>query len=191
MISIEHTIIKHMHECILAKILPSLTHFVTTELKFVCFYDHIMIWCWNLMIIIRNSIGHRKCNVQCFRYFWKTGSTSQNFSVVKNFQKWNLPDFKFYLSMITNFFFLSYGAMVILGLCSMLFSIVYCSENRLKINITPYGDFFLFYLPRCNLKSGVTFFKSFLPQIVRYTSRFSWNNRNIECALHLRWPVDV
>ena len=35
--------------------------------------------------------------------------------------------------------------MFILGLFSLLFYIVYCSENRLKINITPYGEFYLVF----------------------------------------------
>ena len=30
--------------------------------------------------------------------------------------------------------------MLILGLFSLLSCIVYCSENRLKINTTPYGE---------------------------------------------------
>ena len=33
--------------------------------------------------------------------------------------------------------------MLLLDLFSLLFCIVYCSENRLKINITPYGEIFL------------------------------------------------
>ena len=34
--------------------------------------------------------------------------------------------------------------MLILGLFSLLVCIVYCSENRLKINITPYGEIFYY-----------------------------------------------
>ena len=54
----------------------------------------------------------------CFRYFLfrKTGSPSHNFFMVKNF----LPDFKFYLSKLTNKFS-PYGVMLILGLFSLRF----------------------------------------------------------------------
>ena len=34
--------------------------------------------------------------------------------------------------------------MLTLGLVSLPFSIVYCSENRSKINITPYGENFYY-----------------------------------------------
>ena len=80
----------------------------------------------------------------CFRYFGKTGSPSQNFLSVKNFSKCNPPDFIPVSQVIKNFPIWCNVEF------SLLFCIVYCSENRLKINITPYWIFFLllFNLPR-------------------------------------------
>ena len=50
--------------------------------------------------------------------------------------------------------------MLILGLLSLLFWIVYCSENRLKINITPYGEIFYYLTYRNKFKLWkVTFSK--------------------------------
>ena len=38
--------------------------------------------------------------------------------------------------------------MLVLGLFSLMFCIVYGSENRLKVNIRPYGDFFYYLIYR-------------------------------------------
>ena len=38
--------------------------------------------------------------------------------------------------------------MLILGLFSLRFCVVYCNENRLKINIIPYKEILLVNLPR-------------------------------------------
>ena len=67
--------------------------------------------------------------------------------------------------------------MLISSLFSLPFHIVCRSENRLKINITPYGDSFIIQ----NLKSGgVTFLKSFLPlRNFGMDFRVFGNNRNI------------
>ena len=81
-----------------------------------------------------------------FLFFARKPEVSyQNLLMVKTFKKVNLPDFKFYLLKLIKYFPIWCNVKF-----SLLFSIVYCSENRLTINITPYGDFFflLFYLPR-------------------------------------------
>ena len=53
--------------------------------------------------------------------------------------------------------------MLILGQFSLLFCIVYCIENRLKINIPLMGKFFIILLTEINFKTlRVTFFKVFL-----------------------------
>ena len=46
----------------------------------------------------KKTTGHLKsiC-ISCCHYFLKTGGPSHNFSIVKDFQKCNPPDFKFYL----------------------------------------------------------------------------------------------
>ena len=55
--------------------------------------------------------------------------------------------------------------MLILAMFSLLFCIAYCSENRLKINITPYGEiFYRDLLTEIKFKIWrFTFLKSFLP----------------------------
>ena len=54
----------------------------------------------------------------------------------KKKKKSNLPDFKFYPSNLTSKNFPDMCNVKF----SLLFCIVYCSVNRLKINITPYGE---------------------------------------------------
>ena len=63
--------------------------------------------------------------------------------------------------------------MLILGLFSLIFCIIYRSENKLKIIITPYREkVLLFNLPRFQIWK-VTFLKSFYhKEIMELTSGF-------------------
>ena len=58
------------------------------------------------------------------------------FSGKKYFSKCHLPDFKLYPSNLTNKKFSMWCTFYF----SLLFCIVYCDGNRLKINITPCGE---------------------------------------------------
>ena len=71
-----------------------------------------------------------------FRYFQKTGYPSQYLLLVENVSKFNPPDFIFYPSLFTNKNFSTWSNVML----SLLVCIVYCSENRLEINITPYEE---------------------------------------------------
>ena len=89
------------------------------------------------------TIGHLRCmRMSLFSSLRKIRSPSHNFLVQKTFKKCNPPDFQLCLGKITNKTFP--GATLILGVFSLLFYIVY----GLKINITPWGKFLLFNLPR-------------------------------------------
>ena len=86
--------------------------------------------------VISNAMGSN-----CFRYFRKTGSPSQNFFMVKTFQKCNHPDFKFNLGKSSDKIFPLW--------CNVNFESVFTAikqkaeKNRPKINITRYGNFLL------------------------------------------------
>ena len=67
--------------------------------------------------------------------------------------------------------------------------IVYCCENRLKINITPYGEFFYY----STYQERVTFFKSFYhKEIMGWTSGFpeiTETSRVHRFEIDSRWTV--
>ena len=73
--------------------------------------------------------------------------------------------------------------MFILDLLPLLFCIVYCSENilKIKINITPYGEKFYYLTYRVKFE-GLHFWKVFL-SLRNYVTdfRFSENNGNMMC----------
>ena len=72
--------------------------------------------------------------------------------------------------------------MLILGQFSLLFCIVYCSGNRLKINMTPYLEnvYYLTYRDKIKNLVGYIFEKFF-------TTKKLWDELSVfRCALHLR-----
>ena len=78
-----------------------------------------------------------------FRHFWKTGIPFHNFSLVKTFQKYNPPDFKFYLGKLTtgNKIFPPYGVNFAF-LCCLL------QWKKTQNTLHHMGNFFISNLPR-------------------------------------------
>ena len=100
----------------------------------------------NIQVHVQGNKGTVQFSNQCaldFSIFCtKTRSVIPKFVNGKTLKKRvNLPDFKFCLPKLIKYFPIWCNVKF-----SLLFRIVYCSENRLTINITPYGEFFFYYL---------------------------------------------
>ena len=126
------------------------------------------------MLIFTRSYSSSRINTHLmFPLFPENRKSVPKLLVVKkSFKKCNPPDFKFYPSKLTISTISPYGVM--LDFLFFVFCIVYYSEIRLKMSITPYGENFITELIKIKFKLyGVTFLNSFYhKEIMGLTSGF-------------------
>ena len=128
--------------------------------------------------VISDAMGTR-----CFHYFWKNGSPSHNFFVVRNFSKMYIPlDFKFYLvSWIIKIFPVNFESFH----CNKQYK--KAAKTDPKLTLHHMGKNCISELTEIKFKIWrVSFFKSFLPLRNFGIDSFSWNNGNIECKALMR-----
>ena len=108
-----------------------------------------MPFCWfcheaaHLCLTSHNLDHDKQCRNRSESGVWKSSaphvsvisrSPSHTFWMVKTYKKCNPPDFKIYLTKLTNQF-CPYGVTLILGLFSLLFCIVYCRQTNSELTL--------------------------------------------------------